>query len=158
MTNSRSITGAFLVVAIVLFVQSGLAQGGKLAITYTVALTDVARQQAHGTTEIKNRNQPRLDLALPTWTPGWYVVENYAKNVIRFEITDGSGKRLQPRMTRKQTWSVDTKGVRQIRVDYDYSARLLGLNQAKVGTDYAFFTGIELFLEPVGHRTNPSTL
>src|SRR5687768_10159607 len=87
---------------VLVFVPVAAAQSGKLDITYTVALNDVANQQFHVTTEIKNINQPKLDLALPTWTPGWYVVENYAKNVIRFEVTDGSGKRLQPRMTRKQ--------------------------------------------------------
>jgi predicted metalloprotease with PDZ domain len=138
--------------------QSASAQNGKLDISYTVAVKDIATQQFHITTDIKNIDQPRLDLALPTWTPGWYVVENYAKNILRFNITDGGGKRLQPRMIRKQTWSVDTKGIRQIRVEYDYSATVLGLNQAKIAPDLAFFTGIELFLEPVGHRNTPSTL
>jgi predicted metalloprotease with PDZ domain len=141
-----------------LFVQAAYSQKGALDITYTVSVKDIPNQQFHITTDIKNINQPRLDLSLPTWTPGWYVVENYAKNLMRFEVTDGNGKRLQPRMTRKQTWSIDTRGVKQIRVDYDYRAAVLGLNQAKIGTDYAFFTGIELFLEPLGHRNNPSTL
>lgn len=156
-TFRRFVPGIFVLV--VLFcVQTSQAQKGKLDIAYTVSLTDVANQQFHVSTEIKNIDQARLDLALPTWTPGWYVVENYGKNLLRFNVTDGNGKRLQPRMTRKQTWSVDTKGVKQIRVDYDYRATVLGLNQAKIGTDYAFFTGIELFLEPLGHRTTPSTL
>jgi predicted metalloprotease with PDZ domain len=134
------------------------AQSGKLDITYTVALRDTPGKQFHITTEIKNIKQDKLELALPTWTPGWYVVENYAKNLIRFEVTDGSGKRLQPLMTRKQTWSVPTKGVSSIKVTYSYRATILGLNQAKIGDDYAFFTGIQLFLEPLGHRHNPSTL
>lgn len=138
--------------------QSALAQKGKLDINYTVALNDVASQQFHVTTEIKNINQPKLELSLPTWTPGWYVVENYGKNLLRFTVTDGSGKRLLPRKTKKQIWSVDTRGITQIRVDYDYRATVLGLNQAKIATDFAFFTGIELFLEPLGHRTNPSTV
>ncbi len=158
MNNTRRNLTLVFVFVISLFAQSGLAQGSKLDITYTVALTDVASQQFHITTDIKNIDQPQLDLALPTWTPGWYVVENYAKNILRFKVTDSSGKWLQPRMTRKQTWSIDTKGVKQIRVEYDYSATVLGLNQAKIATDYAFFTGIELFLEPVGHRNDPSTL
>ncbi len=144
----------------VLFVLVGQSAFGQKAldIAYTVALNDVASQQFHITTDINNINQPRLDLALPTWTPGWYVVENYGKNVLRLKITDASGKWIQPRMTRKQTWSVDTKGLNQIRVEYDYSATVLGLNQAKIATDFAFFTGIELFLEPVGHSKTPSTL
>ena len=156
--NHRSGKIAAVFLLLFVFVQAGAAQKGQLDITYTVSLTDLPKQQFHITTDIKNINQPRLDLALPTWTPGWYVVENYAKNVIRLNVTDGSGKRLQPRMTRKQTWSIDTRGIKQIRVDYDYSATILGLNQAKVAADYAFFTGIELFLEPLGHRNTPSTV
>ncbi len=158
MRNTRSSFPVIILLAVLLSVHSVAAQNSKLDIAYTVSLTDVASQQFHITTDIKNINQPRLELSLPTWTPGWYVVENYAKNILRFKVTDASGKWLQPRMTQKQTWSVDTKGVRQIRVEYDYRATVLGLNQAKIATDFAFFTGIELFLEPVGHRNTPSTL
>ena len=105
-----------------------------------------------------NIDQPRLDLALPMWSPGWYTVENYFRNVLRFKITDANGKVLPLRMSRKQTWNVDTKGIKQIRVEYDYSATVLSLNQAKISKDFAFFTGIELFLEPIGHRWESSTL
>ena len=145
---------------VVLFVgaQAGLAQKGALKIDYTVTLADVTKQEFHVTTDIKDLNQPQLDLSLPTWTPGWYTVENYFKNVLRFRITDANGRVLPLRMTRKQTWSVDTRALKQIRVDYDYSATVLGLNQAKIATDFAFFTGIELFLEPHGHRNDPSTV
>ncbi|MBP6002511.1 MAG: M61 family metallopeptidase [Pyrinomonadaceae bacterium] len=154
----RRAVPSFVVLAILLFVQTSLAQKDKLDITYTVSLTDIASQQFRVTTDIKNIDQPRLDLALPTWAPGWYTVENYFKNVLRFRITDAAGKPLPLRMSRKQTWNVDTRGIKQIRVDYDYSATILGLNQAKIATDFAFFTGIQLFLEPLGHRSTPSTV
>src|SRR5262249_111972 len=35
---------------------------------------------------------------------------------------------------------------------------ILALNQAKVAKDFAFFTGIELFLMAEGHRDRPSTV
>src|SRR6185436_14527511 len=134
------------------------AQKGALRIDYTVSLSDTASQQFHVTTVIKEINQPRLDLSLPTWDPGWYTVENYFKNVLRFRITDASGKILAHTMSKKQTWNVETKGIRQIRIDYDYQATVLALNQAKIGKDFAFFTGIEFFLEAMGHRNEPSTV
>ena len=158
MNRLRRTSGSILFVALLLLVQSAAAQKGKLDITYTVALKDVASQHFHVTTDIKNIDQPKLELALPTWTPGWYVVENYGKNLLRFTVTDASGKWIQPRMVKKQTWSIDTRGVKQLRVEYDYRATVLGLNQAKIATDFAFFTGIELFLEPVGHRNESSTV
>ena len=149
---------AFIAFVLLLAAQAAAQQGGKLDIAYTVALSDPATRQFHVTTDIKNINQPKLDLALPTWTPGWYVVENYGKNVLRFKVTDEKGRRLPFRMSRKQTWNIDTKGVRQIRVEYDYAAVVLALNQAKIADDFAFFTGIELFLEPLGHRDSPGSV
>ncbi len=138
--------------------QSSPAQRGRLQIEYTVSLTDPNTQQFHVTTVIKNLNQPRLVLSLPTWTPGWYTVENYFKNVLRFRIADASGKVLPHVMSRKQTWNVNTAGLREIKIDYDYSATVLALNQAKISKDFAFFTGIELFLQAEGHRQEPATV
>lgn len=148
-----------LLILVLLFgIQAAHAQKNGLEIGYTVALSDPAAQQFHITTDIKNINQNRLDLSLPVWTPGWYTVENYGKNLLRFKITDGAGKTLPLTMSRKQTWNVDTKGIRQIRIEYDYRASVLALNQAKIASDYAFFTGIQLFLQPEGHRNTPSTV
>jgi predicted metalloprotease with PDZ domain len=145
--------------AVLLFgLQIANAQKNALQIDYTVGLSDPATQLFHITTDIRNINQPRLDLSLPTWTPGWYTVENYFKNVLRFKVTDASGKTLPLRMSRKQTWNIDTNGIKQIRVEYDYQATILALNQAKITADYAFFTGIELFLQAEGHRNEPSTV
>src|SRR5690349_19194509 len=101
----------FRVYSIFVIVLLGLqvyGQRNNLQIDYTVQLNDPAAQEFHITTNIKNINQPRLDLSLPTWTPGWYTVENYGKNLLHFRITDASGKILPHTMSRKQTWNVDT--------------------------------------------------
>jgi predicted metalloprotease with PDZ domain len=150
----------FIVLFVLLFLsfQAVQAQKSALKVDYTVTLSDTAAQQFHVTTDIKNINQPRLDLSLPTWTPGWYTVENYLKNVLRFRITDASGKILPHTMSKKQTWNVDTRGIKEIKIDYDYRATVLALNQAKITKDYAIFTGIELFLQAEGHRDEPSTV
>jgi predicted metalloprotease with PDZ domain len=147
-----------LSVVLFLGLQSALAQKNALQIDYTVTLSDPARKEFHITTDIRNISQPRLDLSLPTWTPGWYTVENYGKNVLHFTASDGGGKRLPLRMSRKQTWNIDTRGLKEIKIAYDYYGDVLALNQAKIAPDYAFFTGIELFLQPEGHRDAPSTV
>lgn len=153
----RQINLLAAILAVMLAATGTFAQNG-LKIGHTVSLSDVSSRQLHITTEISNIHQPQLSLSLPTWAPGWYTIENYYKNVLRFEIKDKSGKILPLRMTKKQTWSVDTRGLTDLRIDYDYRAEVLALNQAKVTNDYAFFTGIELFLEPVGHREVPSSV
>ena len=108
------------------------------------------------TTDIRNINQPSLELSLPVWSPGWYVIENYAKNVFRFRVTEPDGRELRPAQVRKQTWRIDTKGISRVTVEFDYLANVLSANQARIAPDYAFFTGTQLFLLPEGHRSRPS--
>ena len=89
-----------------------MAQDRGLAIEYTVKVADIPGQLFHVTTDIRNVNQPALDLSLPVWSPGWYVIENYAKNIYRFRVTEPGGRQLRPALVRKQTWRVDTEGSR----------------------------------------------
>jgi predicted metalloprotease with PDZ domain len=133
------------------------AQDASFRVDHTVEVVP-AEHVFHVTTTLHNIQQPELDLALPTWTPGWYTIEDYAKNILRMKFTDAAGRPLAHRLIRKQTWRVETNDGRDIRVEFDYFANVLALNQAKVTTDYAFFTGTQLFLEPVGHRDAPSTV
>ena len=156
---SRAGVVAPLALAILLLSPAALAQKrDPFRIDYTVSIASIEDQIFHITTDVKNINEPRLELSLPTWTPGWYTVENYFKNVLRFKITDAKGNRLQAEMIRKQTWRVETKGLVSIRIEFDYKASVLALNQAKITSDFAFFTGTELFLEASRHRTSPSTV
>lgn len=133
-------------------------QRQALRIDYTVKVESVKDHLFHVTADVRNIRQPRLDLSLPTWTPGWYTVENYARNILRFHVTDARGRRLPHSMTRKQTWRVPTAGVERIKVEFDYRANVLGLNQAKITDEWAFFTGIQLFLLAEGHRNSPATV
>jgi predicted metalloprotease with PDZ domain len=110
------------------------------------------------TANIENVNQPRLDLSLPVWTPGWYVIENYATNILRFGVTDEKGASLSHVLIRRHAWSVDTEAHHRIKVEFDYRATVRGVNQAKITKDFASFTGTELFLMAEGHRSSPSTV
>jgi predicted metalloprotease with PDZ domain len=143
---------AFLFVLASLVVASAAvasAQGGEFHVDYTVEVAATNAHLFHVTADVRNVRDAQIDLALPIWTPGWYTVENYAKNILRMKFTDGEGHALAHRMTRKQTWRVETGGAHEIKVDFDYFANVLALNQAKITNDFAFFTGTELFLEAV---------
>jgi predicted metalloprotease with PDZ domain len=140
----------------VLVAPAAAAQAGRLEIEYTVKLAEIPSQLFHVTTDIRNINQPALELSLPVWTPGWYVIENYANNIFRFRVSEPGGRQLRPALVRKQAWRIDTRGISRITVEFDYRAVVLAANQARIAPDYAFFTGTQLFLLPEGHRSRPS--
>jgi len=142
----------------VVIAPAAAAQGGGLKIEYTVKVADIRGQLFHVTTDFRNINQPALEVSLPVWSPGWYVIENYAKNILRFRVTEPGGRELRPALVRKQTWRIDTRGISRIIVEFDYRAAVLAANQSRIAPDYAFFTGTQLFLLPEGHRSRPSVV
>jgi predicted metalloprotease with PDZ domain len=147
-----------LAVIVCAFASVASAQGDQLRVDYTVEVASTGGHLFHVTADVKNLHDSRIDLSLPTWTPGWYTVENYAKNILRFKVTGSTGRPLGHWMTKKQTWRVFVGDHKQIKIEFDYFANVLALNQAKITNDYAFFTGTQLFLEPVGHRASPSSV
>src|SRR4051812_18761959 len=115
--HARTMIFALATWLVLLTAPAALGQTNGFRIDYTVKVADLQNQLFHVTADVKNIKEPRLDLSLPTWTPGWYTVENYAKNILRFTITDAKGTRLLFTMPHKQTWRVETQGLDQIKVD-----------------------------------------
>ncbi len=48
------------------------------------------------------------DFKMPAWTPGYYRIMDYAKNVKDFRAEDGAGRPLAWEKTAKNTWRVRT--------------------------------------------------
>lgn len=145
-------------VGLLFFPQLSLAETQQLNVSYTVKVASVQQQLFHVTTEVKNISQDSLDISLPVWTPGWYTIENYGKNILRFQITNSKNELVSYQRTRKQSWEITTKGINSIKIDFDYRANILALNQAKISSDFAFFTGTQLFLQVGKERHIPFTV
>jgi len=157
-TRPRSLIWSLACCLSLLVAPAVMAQPRGLDVDYTVKVADIPGQLFHVTTDIRNIKQPALELSLPAWSPGWYVIENYAKNIFRFTVTEPGGRELRPSQVRKQTWRIDTNGISHVVVEFDYRAAVLSANQARIGPDFALFTGTQLFLLPEGHRSRPSVV
>ncbi|MEN8956433.1 MAG: hypothetical protein ABF258_00295, partial [Flavobacteriales bacterium] len=82
---------------------------------------------------VTNRNQHYLDiefkakvsteittLQLPAWRPGRYEFGNFSKNIQQFSVTDENGKSVKFDKKTKDSWEVNTKNVKEIKVRYNY--------------------------------------
>src|SRR2546429_5154540 len=66
-----------------------------------------------------NLNVPNeTDLMMPVWTPGSYLIREFARNVQDFAANDLRGAKLEWTRVDKNTWRVRTNGARQWRVLY----------------------------------------
>ena len=91
---------------------------------------------------ISEVSQPETLIQLPAWRPGRYELGNFAKNVQKWAAFDEKGNSLNFRKITKDCWKVDTKGISELHVKYNYYA--LDLNAGST-----FLDATQLYMNPV---------
>ena len=89
-----------------------------------------------------------VDLHLPVWTPGSYLVREYSQFVRVIRAVDGKGNRKDVHKVDKATWRVDTGAALEITVLYEVYAHTLNVRYSHIEPDHAFLHGPSIFLYP----------
>jgi predicted metalloprotease with PDZ domain len=96
----------------------------------------------------------RVDLAMPVWTPGSYLVREYSRNVEAVAATTG-GRALPVVKTRKNHWEVTTGGARNITLTYRVYARQMTVQGNWVDADFAMLNGAPTFITIADRQSRP---
>lgn len=94
-----------LVLFYFLIMSSTSEAAGALQISYTVSFPEAQAHYADIEMEIKGIAQSKLNLKLPVWTPGSYLVREFSKNVESLSAQSGS-KAVGVTKVRKNIWQV----------------------------------------------------
>ena len=100
----------------------------------------------------------KAEISMPVWTPGSYLVREYARHVESFTAGDAGGNALTWRKTNKNTWQLDTKGAKEIVVKYNVYANELTVRTNELNDDHAFFTPAALLMFPKDQLKAASTV
>lgn len=140
-----------LALGIGLFVErNAMAEDASQTIRYTLDFTECDRHVVDVTAIFPLKDQKTLELMLPVWTPGSYLVREYAKNIewMRVENAD-DGTPLPYAKSTKNTWTVLCDDVKSVRVRYRLYCREMSVRTNWVESDFAFLTGAATFLTNV---------
>ena len=90
---------------------------------------------------------PGCTVWMPAWTPGSYLVREYARNIrsLRAEV-DGQPAAL--RKLRKDSWHVDARPGQRVCIDYSVHAHELSVRTAHHDATHAFLHPAQIFLIP----------
>ncbi len=99
--------------------------------------------------------KPQVELFMAVWTPGSYLVREYARNVEGFRAFSPTGAELLWRKTRKNRWQVDAGGASHIEVKYKVYARELSVQGNWVDASFAMLNGAPNFMTLVGEEKRP---
>jgi len=99
-----------------------------------------------------------IDVSMPVWTPGSYLVREYERHVVRFTASDVTGKPLSWRKLDKNTWRITNDRAASILIDYDVYAREPGIRWSFVNETGGHILGPSLFMHVVGATDRPTSV
>lgn len=124
-------------------------------IHYQVAMPQPESHLFEITLHLKGWQLPLLDLKLPVWTPGSYLVREYAKHLQDFSAHTGE-QSLPWRKLGKNHWQIETSATNEaIAVRYRVFAHDLSVRTNHLDATHGYFNGAALFFRIPGFEKQP---
>ncbi|MBD2448013.1 M61 family metallopeptidase [Nostoc sp. FACHB-152] len=123
-------------------------------IHYSVAMPQPETHLFEVSLQLVNHASPILDLKMPVWTPGSYLVREYAKNLQDFAAFAGD-EPLSWRKLSKNHWQINTDGISELTVRYRIFANELSVRTNHLDSTHGYFNGAALFFRLRGCESLP---
>ncbi len=121
---------------------------------HTLTFPQYKNQYVHVTLTLPV-NSDQLELSMPNWTPGSYLIRDYATHLENFSARGNNGNVLEQVKIAKNRWRVRTAGISELTVSYDIWAGILHVSSSWVSSDFALINGAGIFLYTQESRSWP---
>ncbi|GAB4539718.1 MAG: PDZ domain-containing protein [Pleurocapsa sp.] len=126
------------------------------SIFYQVAMSQPASHLFEITLQVDNWQKSTLDLKMPVWTPGSYLVREYARHVQDFQVKNSDNKKsLSYEKISKNYWQISTEKCANITVTYRIFANELTVRTNHLDATHGYFNGAALFFFIPGYEAQP---
>ena len=144
-----------LVVNLALCVSTALAQEDP-GIRYKVSMEDAVNHNFRVTMTLEGVTGDSILIKMPVWTPGYYWIQNYPKNLSRLEFRDAAGETCAFRKRSKNAWQVATGSTGSLTASWVVYGNSHSVADPFIDTTHAFIVPAALFLYPEGGLRFPS--
>jgi predicted metalloprotease with PDZ domain len=125
---------------------------------YHVAMPQPSSHLFEVTLTIAHWPQPDLDLQMPVWTPGSYLVREYARHLQDFRAMGSDGQPIPWHKVSKQHWRLHPLSGSTVTVHYRVFANELTVRTNHLDRSHAYINGAALFFWIPGYEQQPMTV
>lgn len=105
---------------------------------------------------VPSDGKAEVEFFMPVWTPGSYLVREYARQVESVSAYDGTTNApLTIKKTDKNHWTVASQNASEVTLRYSLYCRELSVRTNWVERDFAFLTGAATFLTRSDYLDHP---
>ncbi|RZM29508.1 MAG: M61 family peptidase [Pedobacter sp.] len=144
-------------IALVVLLTLGMTAKSEVKIGFEVSFTEPQAHYAEVEMNISGINKDFIDVKMPVWAPGSYLIREFSKGVEGFTAS-ASGKALRVEKVRKNVWRIYSAKAGQVKVNYRVYAFEISVRTAFIDASHAFLSSTGIFMYPDGYLKSPSTV
>ncbi|MEP3481768.1 MAG: PDZ domain-containing protein [Fuerstiella sp.] len=115
-------------------------------IEYRITFQDAANHYINVAMTINDVDGDDTTLMMPTWTPGSYLMREYARNIDGITAVDANGSPLNLNKQTRNRWQIEGQANGKIVVTYRLYCHEMSVRTNWVDSDLAILTGAATFL------------
>ena len=154
----NAIQKAAVVSALLLAARLAVAEAASPRMAFTVSMERPGAHYFHVELRCDGLTGETQDFKLPVWTPGYYMVMDYARNIFRFDARDGAGRPLRWEKTARNAWRVVTGKAETVVLRYDVYAFATSVAESSLDDGQAFISPTSVFLYAAGRLDRQATV
>jgi predicted metalloprotease with PDZ domain len=125
------------------------------AIRYTLSFPAPHTHYVEVSASIPTSGRGAVELMLAVWTPGSYLVREYARHIEAVAATDDDGRELMVEKSAKNRWRVATGATPAITVSYRVYGREMSVRTNWIEAGFAFLNGAATFMTLADNIARP---
>ncbi|MDO7614819.1 MAG: hypothetical protein MUQ75_11300, partial [Crocinitomicaceae bacterium] len=91
------------ILSLLILIFSSLLQAQS--VSYKLSMPKPQNHYFHVEMELEDFNEKEIDISLPVWAPGSYLVREFSKNINMVKAFDENGNPLEIKKQRKNSWT-----------------------------------------------------
>ena len=142
---------------LLVFLQTAFLAQAAPKVAYTLSMEAPQTHYFQVEMTITDMRQRYLDLKMATWTPGSYLIREYARNIDGLLASSGD-KALKAEKINKNTWRVYANNAKEVKVKYQLYAYELTVRTNFLDASHGYINGAATFLYLDKKQNLPATL
>lgn len=127
-------------------------------IDYTLKMSNPQSHYFEVEMDIRNIKGKDIEIKMPVWAPGSYLVRDFPKNVNQVKAFDANGNALNVQKTRKNAWLISNGKAKNITVKYEVYAFELSVRTSFLDLSHGFVSGTGVFMYSENFRNQSGRL
>jgi predicted metalloprotease with PDZ domain len=145
-------------IALIFMIVPTLIANAQVKISFEVSFTEPQAHYVEVEMDVSGLKKDQIDIKMPVWAPGSYLVREFAKNVEGLTAQSSIGKRLPVEKISKNTWRINTQEQSTVKIKYRVYAFEISVRTSFVDASHAFLSPTGIFMYPDGLINTPATV